>query len=106
LFARSNFQNSDTKTDNLKLRSSIDKQLINISSGKAAPISYSADYEGADAYSLAGDYKIIESNITITVLITKGASEVYRFEIKGNVPDLERITSSITTVAMEWLKKK
>jgi len=106
LFARSNFQNNDTKTDNLKLRSSIDRQLINISAGKAAPISYSPDYEGADAYSLAGDYKIIESNITVTALITKGASEVYRFEIKGSMADLEWITSSVTTAAMEWLKKK
>ena len=104
LFARSNFQNTDTKTDNLKLRSAIDKQLMNISGANASPITYSADYEGTDAYSLTGDYKIADGNVTITVLITKGGTEVYRYEIKGKEADTESITTSITSKTLDWLK--
>ena len=103
LFSRSNFMNSDTKTDNLKLRSTIDKQLINISAGKNAPITYSGEYEGDDAYSLTGDYKITGENVTVTTLITKGGVEVHRYETKGKVIDTEGIALSITGKVKDWL---
>jgi flagellar biosynthesis/type III secretory pathway chaperone len=106
VFSSSNFQNTDTKTDNLKLRGAINKQLIKISIGSNAPITYSADYDGADVYALNGDYKIIDGSVVITALLTKGGVELYRYEVKGNAADIETITSSITAPAMEWVKKK
>ncbi|MEO5947794.1 MAG: caspase family protein, partial [Chitinophagaceae bacterium] len=106
LFARSNFQNSDTKIDNLKLRSAIDKELISISSrGNEGFITYSADYEGADTYALTGDYKIAGNNISVAVLLTKGGVEVlHRFEAIGNTNDINELVLSITTIVTEWLK--
>ena len=106
LFSRSNFQNETTKTDNLKLRSAIDKQLINRSTGSGAPITYSADYEGDDAYSLTGDYKITENNVTLTVLVTKGGTEVYRYQINGIATEASTVAASVINKALDWLKKK
>jgi len=106
LFARSNFQNTTTKTDHLKLRTAIDRQLINSSNSSAAPITYSADYEGADAFSLTGDYTIANEIVTVTVLITKGGVEVQRYEVRGNAVDIEKMATEIAARALDWLKKK
>jgi len=106
LFARSNFQNSDTKIDNLKFRSAIDKELMNISSrGTNADITYSADYEGADAFALTGDYKIIDDSVTVNVLLVKGGTEVkHNYEFKGKLTELNSLISNITSTALDWLK--
>ncbi|MEO7924792.1 MAG: caspase family protein [Chitinophagaceae bacterium] len=106
LFARSNFRNTDTRTDNLKFRSAIDKELMSISSrGAHGAITYSADYEGSDAYSLTGDYKISGDKITVSVLLTKGGTEIlYSFEKAGNSSDLNALVISITGAALDWLK--
>ena len=106
LFARSNFQNSDTKIDNLKFRSAIDKELMNISSrGTNADITYSADYDGADAFALTGDYKIIDDSVTVNVLLVKGGTEVkHNYEFKGKLTELNSLISNITSTALDWLK--
>ena len=108
LFARSNFQNADTKIDNIKLRSAIDKELMSISnSGSDAAITYSAGYEGTDAYALTGDYKISGDNIIVSVLLTRGETEILqRYETKGTISDLNLLVTSITTTIIDWLKKK
>ncbi len=107
LFTRSNFQNADTKLDNLKLRSAIDKELMNISSrGGSADITYSADYEGVDAYTLTGDYKIVGAVVTVNALLVKGGTEVkYTYEIKGTNADLTALVTGITSTAFDWMKK-
>lgn len=106
LFARSNFQNTDTKIDNLKFRSAIDKELMNISSrGINADITYSADYEGADAFALTGDYKINGDTVTVNVLLVKGGTEVrHSYEAKGKITELNSLISNITSRALDWLK--
>ncbi len=107
LFARSNFQNTDTKIDNLKFRSAIDKELMSISSrGINADITYSADYEGADAFALTGDYKINGDTVTVNVLLVKGGTEVrHSYEAKGKITELNSLISNITSRALDWLKK-
>lgn len=99
LFARSNFQNTDTKIDNLKFRSAIDKELMSISSrGINADITYSADYEGADAFALTGDYKINGDTVTVNVLLVKGGTEVrHSYEAKGKITELNSLISNITS---------
>jgi len=106
LFARSNFQNTDTKIDNLKFRSAIDKELMSISSrGINADITYSADYEGADAFALTGDYKINGDTVTVNVLLVKGGTEVrHSYEAKGKITELNSLISNITSRALDWLK--
>jgi len=106
LFARSNFQNTHTKIDNLKFRSAIDKELMNISSrGTNADITYSADYEGADAFALTGDYKISGDTVTVNVLLVKGGTEVkHKYEVKGKITELNSLVFNITSIALDWLK--
>lgn len=106
LFARSNFQNTDTKIDNLKFRSAIDKELMSISSrGTNADITYSADYEGTDAFALTGDYKINGDSVTVNVLLVKGGTEVkHSYEMKGKLTELNNLISNITSSTLYWLK--
>ena len=70
---------------------------------EGSPITYSGEYEGDDAYSLTGDYKITGENVTVTTLITKGGVEVHRYETKGKVIDTEGIALSITGKVKDWL---
>ncbi|MEO7924794.1 MAG: caspase family protein [Chitinophagaceae bacterium] len=108
LFARSNFQNADSKFDNIKLRSAVDKELMSISSrGADGDITYSAEYEGTDAYGLTGEYKIAGDSISTSILLIKGGIEILqRFEIKGNISDINSLAISITNAATAWLKTR
>lgn len=105
LFARSNFQNADTKIDNLKVRSLIDKAIQNASSQKLhSPIAFSDRYEGPDTYSLNGDYKITGDEIAVSVLVVKGGAEVlHKFETKGNKAELATLCESIVNKMVEWI---
>ena len=107
LFARSNFLNATSKTDNLKLRNLIDKELSSISTrGNAATISYSADYEGNDAYSLAGDYAVNNNNVEVTVLLTQGDGVVKsKFTISGSVDNLKKLAADIAEKAAVLVNK-
>lgn len=106
MFARSNFQNTDTKIDNLKFRSAIDKELMSISSrGTNADITYSADYEGTNAFALTGDYKINGDSVTVNVLLLKGGTEMkHSYQIKGKLTELNNLISNITSSTLNWLK--
>ncbi len=107
LFARCFFVNTDTKIDNLKIRTTLDKELMSISSrGIDASTTYSANHEGADAYALTGDYKITGDNITVTILFTKGGTEIlHRYEVKGVISDINMLSKDITNTDLGWLKK-
>ena len=108
LFARSLFLNADTKLDNVKLSGAINKELISISGkGSDAPVIFIADYEGADAYSLSGDYKITGDSITASVILTKAGIDVlHRYEVKGTTSDINSLVMTIANTATDWIMKK
>lgn len=96
LFSRSNFQNADTRLDDIRLRSLIDKELLAISLSPNAAISFSADYEGADYYTINGDYEIKNGALTINVLFVKNGTEIIkRMVIKGLQEELQTLVTRI-----------
>ncbi|HMU46591.1 MAG TPA: caspase family protein [Chitinophagaceae bacterium] len=104
LFARSNFQNADIKIDNLKIRSLIDKEMENISSGSNSPIFFSSLNESAEAFTLSGDYVIKGDSIVLSVLLIRGGAEVEsKFEVKGTTADLSILVSNIVVNAIEFV---
>lgn len=107
LFARSDFRNTASISDNLKLRVLIDKELNSISNrGMDNTVTYSAEYEGADAYALTGDYKVDDSNITVSVMLTRGITEIrYKFEIKGTTDQLQKLAENIAVKGVEWVSQ-
>ena len=107
LFTRSEFRNAELKIDNLKLRSLADKELNTISeNGGDNSILFNPDYEGANVYAITGDYSVTGDNVTVTVLLTKGGTEIlHRYEIKGTTADLNRLTFAITSSAIDWISK-
>ncbi len=103
IFTRSNFQNADSKIDNIKLRNAVDKQLL-VSGNQG--LTYSADYDGADAFTLTGDYKINGDDAIISVMLVKEGVDIkHRFEIKGKKGDPDAIATLIISAAVDWLKK-
>ena len=108
MFTRSDFRNIDLRTDNLKLRALVDKQLGEISdNSSSAYIMYSPEYDGADVYAISGDYTVTGNNISFSVIVTKGGTEIKtRFEIKGTLDQLSRLAASVTNTVLEWLKKE
>ncbi len=105
LFTRSNFQNVQTRIDDLKLRQVTDKEFLQLSNIVQADISFSADYDGNDGYSLSGDYKITGDQLVISVLLVKGGIEIkHRYELKGATTDLVMLAKEMTRTAVAWLK--
>ncbi len=103
IFTRSNFQNADSKIDNIKLRNAVDKQLL-VSGNQG--LTYSADYDGAEAFTLTGDYKINGDDAIISVMLVKEGVDIkHRFEIKGKKGDPDAIATLIISAAVDWLKK-
>lgn len=97
LFARSSFHNAAVKFDNLKLNSTIDKALPDFAVAGIEPsFSFSAGYEGDDAYTLNGEYKIEGDSISVSVLLLKGGSSVlHSYEVKGLSSDLNTLVHLI-----------
>ena len=55
---------------------------------------------------IPGDYKITDGNVILTVLVTKGSAEVYRYEINGTATETSSVAASVINKALDWLKKK
>lgn len=108
LFTRSEFRNTESRLDNLKLRNLIDKQLGEIADNESTGLFlYSPEYEGANIYALNGDYIIKGNEATISVLLVKGGNEIVnRFEIKGDISKPEKLAGQITTQTLEWIQSK
>jgi WD40 repeat protein len=105
LFTRSNFQNLQTKIDDLKLRQATDKEFLQLGNAANADITFSPDYDGNDGYSLNGDYKITGDQVVITFLLVKGGIDIkYRYELKGSLKDLPALSREMTQLAVAWLK--
>lgn len=108
LFTRSDFRNTTLRIDNLKLRALVDKQLDEISgNSKDASIMYSPEYDGANVYAISGDYTVIGNEINVSVILTKGGTEIKtKLEIKETIANQEGLSRQITTCLIDWLKKK
>ena len=107
MFTRSEFRNTETTIDNLKLRSLVDKELIELSDQANASIMYSTDYEGQNVYQLSGTYTLTGNIITVAINIIQGGTAIKtKFEVKGTADQLNNLSKSITASVLEWLKKK
>jgi hypothetical protein len=108
LFTRSEFRNAELRLDNLKLRNLVDKRLSEISdNGSGNLFLYNPDYDGANVYSLNGDYSIKGNETVISVLIIKGEAEiVHRFEIKSDISKPEPIADTIVNKFLQWVQSK
>jgi len=108
MFTRSDFRNIDLRIDNLKIRALVDIELDEISGNSSnASIMYSPEYDGANVYSISGDYTVTGNDISFSVIVTKGGTEIKtRFEIKGTLDQLSRLAASVTNTVLEWLKKE
>ena len=106
MFARSEFRKAGLRSDDLKLRLLVDKELNDISSrGNDNDIIYRSDYDGADAYSLSGDYKVEDKNFLVSVSLLKGGNEIKRFDVKGRTDDLQKLAEEIVKKALEGVGK-
>ena len=107
MFTRSEFRNTETTIDNLKLRSLVDKELIDLSEQANASIMYSPEYEGQNVYQLSGSYTVSGNDIAVTIVITQGGTEIKtKFEVKGAADQLNNLSKSIIAKVKEWLIKK
>ena len=108
LFTRSEFRNAGLKIDNLKLRNQLDKELESLSKDNTdAHILFNPDYEGVNVYAITGDYSVSGYNITVSVLLTKGGTEIlHQYESKGITNEMNKLVNSIITTALDWLKKQ
>ena len=106
MFTRSEFHKAQSHSDSLKLRQLVDKELYGISSrGEKNDIIYNSDYEGSDAYSLSGDYRIEGSKITVSCSLLKGGIEIVPFDVTGNTEDLKSLVEEIVKRAVEIVGK-
>ena len=108
MFTRSEFRNVDLRTDNLKLRSLVDKELGEMSENNiSSTIMYSPEYDGANVYAISGDYTVKGSEVIVSVILTKGGTDIKKsFEIKGPVNEIATFSKSIVASVIEWLNKK
>ena len=108
LFTRSDLRNIDLRIDNLKLRTLIDKRLEEISDNEHnGLILYSPDYDGANVFAISGDYKVNGNDVTASIILTKGGTEIKsQFETKGTVENINELVQLIAAKIVEWLNKK
>ncbi len=108
MFTRSDFRNIDLRTDNLKLRALIDKELGEMSENNiSSTIMYSPEYDGANVYAISGDYIVKGNEVIVSVILTKGGTDIKKsFEIKGPVNEIATFSKSIVASVIEWLNKK
>ena len=108
MFTRSDFRNVDLRTDNLKLRALVDKELGEISENKTSSlIIYSPEYDGTNVFAISGDYTVTGNEVFVSVILTKGGADIKTmFEIKGQLHEAATFSKSIVAAVMDWLKKK
>jgi flavodoxin len=107
MFTRSDFRNTNLRIDNIKIRTLVDKELDEISGNSSnASIMYSPEYDGANVYSISGDYTMTGNDVVVSALLTKGGTEIkLKFEIKGLADQPDKIANSIVKEVINWLKK-
>lgn len=107
MFGRSEFRNLDTRIDNLKLRSLVDKVLSDISSRSLeAPITYQQDYEGDEVYTLSGDYSINGNTVILKAILVQGGQHIKTsFEAKGTIDKLKDLANDIANKAVAWIQQ-
>jgi hypothetical protein len=106
MFTRSDFRNTELRVDNLKLRNLIDKELDEISGNVSnALIMYSPEYDGANVYAISGDYTVTGNDVSVSVILTKGGTEIKtKFETKGELMQPDLLAKTIINSVMEWIK--
>jgi len=107
LFTRSEFRNTELRTDNLKLRGLIDKELSGLSDDNSdAPLLFNPEYEGANVYSLSCDYTVAGNDVIVSAVLIKGGVEIKtKFEVKGKADNLTHLSGSIISEIKDWLSK-
>lgn len=104
MFTSSQFVKAGSHSDELQLRLLVDKELAVASSrGKDNEIVYRGDYEGQDAYSLSGDYKVEAGKVTVSISLLKGGNEIKLFEVKGITDKIPQLAKEIIKTATAWL---
>lgn len=108
MFTRSEFRNVDLRTDYLKLRALVYKELGEMSENNtSALIIYSPEYDGTNVFAISGDYTVKGNEVIISVILTKGGTDIKTtFEIKGQLHEAATFSKSIVTAVMDWVKKK
>jgi WD40 repeat protein/uncharacterized caspase-like protein len=105
MFTRSDFRNTETTIDNLKLRSIVDKELIDLSQQANASLIYSPEYEGQNIYQLSGSYKVSGNEIAVTIIITQGGTEIKtKFEVTGKMENLSQLSTAIISAVKKWVE--
>jgi hypothetical protein len=107
IFSKSEFRNTALRLDNLKLRNIVDNEISDISErGENNDILFSTDYQGADAYTISGDYTVKDKAIEVSVILIKGGSEaLFNHTIKGSIDNLKKLSEEIVESISNDLKK-
>ncbi len=66
---------------------------------------YSPEYDGVNVYAISGDYTVKGNEVIISVILTKGGTDIKtKFEIKSPLNQVGIISKSIIASVMDWLK--
>lgn len=104
-FTRSEFRNTETKIDDLKFRSLVDKKLEIIAGDDNSPFLFSPEYDGDGVYAISGDYSITGDAITISVRLTKSGTEIKTsFLIKRPAAQVDGAANQVVNKIINWLK--
>ena len=77
------FRNIDLRTDNLKLRSLVDKELGEMSEyNTSAPIMYSPEYDGFNVYAISGDYTVKDNEVIVSVILKKKVEQTLKQRLR------------------------
>ncbi len=108
LFRSSNFQNSDRSVnvdDDLDFGDALDNQLAEFSSKAESELRYQRGTKSPDAFSIIGEYSILENSITVTFSIKQyRAIKGKGLQVIGLKDKLDELSASIIAKALEITK--
>jgi len=106
LVTRSDFRNTELRIDNLKLRTLVDNEIDDLSGNdNNALLLFSPEYDGVNVYAISGDYTIAGNDVSVSIILTKGGTEIKtRFEIRGVTDNTNNIAKSIAQKVADWFK--
>lgn len=107
MFTGSEFRNAEVKFDNLQFRNLVDKQLNKVANeGVTYGILFRPGYSGSSAYTVSGDYKIVGSEVVVSVMLIKGGTRVIaQFEMTGSSDDLNKLAEEVVGKVLNVVSK-
>lgn len=109
LFAGCNFQNADENiaADNLGLNKLTNVQLSTIASNSSkAPLSFVADSNAPDAFTLSGRYTVNGTDVSIKVLIRQENEVKEKLDLTGTTGKLNELATLISEKVAAWVIEK